>query len=79
MAIRDVLAEMTKAAQPVTPNASDNAPTAQQSQEMHRVSVAGMERVYELLARDMRAMLGLERLDESTAPAGKGDRNKRAV
>ena len=66
-AIQGVLAQMTEAAQPFGkhPDPGDD-PTAvtQQAQELYRTSMAGMERVYDLLARDLREMHGLQRLDE---------------
>ena len=66
-AIQGVLAQMTEAAQPFGKYPDPEDPTAvttQQVQELHRTSMAGMERVYDLLARDLREMLGLQRLDE---------------
>lgn len=64
-AIRGVLVEMTKGAKhfaeyPKGPNAE----TAEQAQEMYTTSMSGLDRVYDLLARDLREMLALEELDE---------------
>ena len=66
-AIQGVLAQMTEAAQPFGKYPDPEDPTAvttQQVQALHRTSMAGMERVYDLLARDLREMLDLQRLDE---------------
>ena len=64
-AIRAVLAEMTTSAQPFAEYADDDDEATQQlAREIYVKSLAGMERVYDLLARDLRDMLGLERLDE---------------
>ena len=83
-AIRDVLAQMTGVAQPFAklPDPEDPvAVTQQQVQEMYRSSMSGMERVYDLLARDLREMLGLERLDEHQSLDSDDDRQseRRAV
>jgi len=67
VAIRDVLAQMQGAAKPFAKYPDPDDPTAvtqRQSEEMYRNTTSGMERVYDLLARDLREMLGLERLDE---------------
>jgi hypothetical protein len=66
-AIQNVLADMTESAQPFSQYPSDDADhdaMQRSAGEMYKRSLAGMERVYDLLARDLREMLGLERLKE---------------
>jgi hypothetical protein len=65
-AVRGALADMTKSAQPFAKRsaADSDEVVLEHAREMHRKSLAGMERVYDLLARDLREMLGLEPLDE---------------
>ena len=66
-AIQRVLAQMTEAAQPFGKHPDPDDPTAvtqQVGEKMFRTSMAGMERVYDLLAQDLREMFGLECLDE---------------
>ena len=58
---------MTEAAQPFGKYPDPDDPTAvtqQAGEKMFRTSMAGMERVYDLLAQDLREMFGLECLDE---------------
>lgn len=76
-AIRDVLAQMQGAAQPFATYPDLEEPTAvkqRQAEEMRRSSTSGMERVYDLLARDLREMLGLEPLDEHRSLDSDDDR-----
>lgn len=63
-AVRDALAKMTKSAQAFGPNHDPASVSAKEGREMYNASLDGMERVYNLLARDLRAMLGLEPLGE---------------
>jgi hypothetical protein len=63
-AVRDVLAEMTKSAQAFGPSRNPATNSAEEWLKMRNSSLSGLERVYNLLARDMRAMLHLELLDE---------------
>lgn len=66
-AIRDVLAQMTKPAQAFAeyPEPQDQRNELQQrAQDLHQISLSGMGRVYDLLARDLRKMLDLEPLEE---------------
>ena len=65
-AIQDVLAKMTAVAQPAADNPT--AMTPQKAQEIYRSSISGQEQVYDLLAQDLREMLGLAHLDERGSP-----------
>ena len=67
-AICDALAQMTQGSRLFAESLDDAPePTPEQATETYKSSIAGMERVYDLLARDMRSMLGLERLEEHRA------------
>jgi hypothetical protein len=64
-AVREAVKQMTKGAQIFATYPKDTTiVTEQQAQDMFTSSMSGIERVYNLLARDMRDMLGLEGLDE---------------
>jgi hypothetical protein len=71
-AIQDALAQMTKSAQTFREYPGDESVVTQaQAQEMYASGMSGMQRVYDLLARDLREMLGLELLDEHLSLEGK--------
>ncbi len=63
-AVRDTVAAMTKSAQTFRPARDPSSISIEEGRAMRDASLAGLERVYNLLARDLRAMLNLERLDE---------------
>ena len=65
-AIQRVLAQMTEAAQPAPDDPT--AMTQQKAQEIYRSSISGQEQVYDLLAQDLREMLGLAHLDDHRSP-----------
>jgi hypothetical protein len=62
-AIGEVMAQMNHEGQAFISSRGGNEPSRGDSHnQMFTASVGGMERVYELLARDLRDLLGLERL-----------------
>jgi hypothetical protein len=62
--IRDVLEEMTKVSQAYANYEEHSKETIEQSQAMYTSTMHGLERVYNLLARDLREMFGLDELEE---------------
>lgn len=66
VAIQGVLAQMTEVAQPDPEDPTSVTP--QKAQEIYRSSISGLEQVHDLLAQDLREMLGLDHLDEHHPP-----------